>query len=120
MSTIAEKIKDLRLERGLTQPQLAKEIGVSNGTISFWENGLNIPRADYIKKLAAVLNTTTEFLLETEDNQNQNTHKTKQHNDYTEDEQALIATYRTLSAGKKKALFDMLDISIETQGKKKA
>ena len=116
---MAEKIKDLRLERGLTQPQLAKEIGVSNGTISFWENGLNIPRADYIKKLAAVLNTTTEFLLETEDNQNQNTHRPKQHNDYTEDEQALIATYRTLSAGKKKALFDMLEISTEIQSKKK-
>lgn len=102
METFAEKLKDLRLERGLTQPDLAKLIGVSNGSISFWENGLNTPRADIINKLAKALNTTPEFLLNTD---------TENINDtIPQDELLLLKAYRAMSPGKKKALFNMLDI----------
>ena len=34
------KIKELRLERGLTKVQLAKELGVSTGTIIQWEKDM--------------------------------------------------------------------------------
>ena len=34
------KIKDLRLERGLTKVQLAKELGVNKRTILRWENDM--------------------------------------------------------------------------------
>lgn len=38
-----ENLKELRLENGLGQVELAKSIGVSKGLISLWENGLREP-----------------------------------------------------------------------------
>lgn len=60
---IGTKIRQLRLEKQLTQPQLAKAIGVSNGIISQWENNVNEPKASYIISLANVLNISTDYLL---------------------------------------------------------
>ena len=39
----AENIRKLRRENGFTQEQLAEKIGVSNKTISKWENGKCMP-----------------------------------------------------------------------------
>ena len=65
--TTGEKIKTLRLEKELTQPQLAKLLNVSNGVISFWENNVNEPKASYIKKLCIILDVTADYLLGLED-----------------------------------------------------
>ena len=63
MNMIKDMIKELRLERNLTQPQLAKMVGVAKSTISYWENGINEPKASYIIKLAEVFGVTTDYLL---------------------------------------------------------
>ena len=63
MKGLGETIKTLRLEKGLTQPQLAKMIGVSNGMISIWENNVNEPKASYLKALATALEVSVSVLL---------------------------------------------------------
>ena len=63
MENLGERIKELRLEKGLTQPELAKIIGVSNGIISVWENNVNEPKANFIKRLATALDVTSDYLL---------------------------------------------------------
>lgn len=63
MKGLGETIKSLRLEKELTQPQLAKLIGVSNGMISIWENNVNEPKASYLKALAAALDVSVSVLL---------------------------------------------------------
>lgn len=63
MKNLGETIKLLRLEKNLTQPQLAKQVGVSSGMISIWENNINEPKASYIKALAQVLDVSSDFLL---------------------------------------------------------
>ena len=63
MDNLGETIKALRLEKGLTQPQLAREVGVSNGMISVWENNINEPKASYIKRLALALDVSADDLL---------------------------------------------------------
>lgn len=63
MNNLGSRIRELRIERGLTQPQLAKMVGVTNAVISFWEE----PKASYVKKLAMCLNVTTDYLLEFSD-----------------------------------------------------
>lgn len=63
MDKLGETIKELRVEKGLTQPQLAKLVGVSNGMISIWENNINEPKASYVKKLATALEVTCDYLL---------------------------------------------------------
>ena len=67
MKGLGETIKALRLEKGLTQPQLADLVGVSKGMISIWENNINEPKASYLKALAVALDTTVDVLLGNED-----------------------------------------------------
>ena len=45
---IGEKIKELRLEKKLSQMQLAKLIGVSQKAIDYWERSVNEPKSSYI------------------------------------------------------------------------
>ena len=43
MVTFKDNLKALRIEAGIGQVELAKQIGVSKGIISLWENGLREP-----------------------------------------------------------------------------
>ncbi len=45
---IGERIKELRLEKGLTQLKLGKLIGVSQKAIDYWERNVNEPKSSYI------------------------------------------------------------------------
>ncbi|MBQ7912393.1 MAG: helix-turn-helix transcriptional regulator [Clostridia bacterium] len=49
--TIGEKIKELRIEKELSQTALSKSIGVSQKAIDYWERGVNEPKASYIMAL---------------------------------------------------------------------
>lgn len=60
---IGQSIKEKRLENGLSQEKLAKEIGVTHAAISFWENGVNIPNVLDCWKIADVLNITIDELV---------------------------------------------------------
>ena len=52
MKVFSERIKYLRTEKGLAQDDLAKELGVSNGIISLWENDLREPSMSSLIALA--------------------------------------------------------------------
>ena len=56
--SIGEKIKELRIENGLSQMQLANEIGVSQKAIDYWERSVNEPKASYIIALVKFFNLT--------------------------------------------------------------
>lgn len=45
---IANRIKELRQANNLTQAEFGKKIGVSQDTISLWEQGKSIPATEYI------------------------------------------------------------------------
>ena len=45
-------LKDLRREKGITQEQLAEELGVSGRTISRWETGNNMPDISLLVEIA--------------------------------------------------------------------
>ena len=55
MSSIGERISDVRKARGYTQDQLAERIHVSRQTISHWENERALPDFESIKQLSQVL-----------------------------------------------------------------
>lgn len=67
MNNLGLRIRELRIERGLTQPQSAKMVGVTNAVISFWKNNINELKASYVKNLAMRLNVTADYLLEFSD-----------------------------------------------------
>lgn len=53
-----------RKAAGLSQIQVSKRLKVSNSTVSMWETGRSLPRADLLPKLAALYNCTIDELLE--------------------------------------------------------
>ena len=64
MSTIGDKLKDLRLKNKLTQEEVGKKINVSKQTLYKYESGIitNIP-SDKIEVLAEIYNTTPAYLM---------------------------------------------------------
>lgn len=63
MKTIGEKIQILREERNLKQKELAELAGITEATLSRYENGKREPKGEIISKLANVLNVSTDYLL---------------------------------------------------------
>lgn len=58
-----ENIRNLRLDNGYTQKQIAQMLGISQNTYSQYEIGvLNYP-VDVVIKLADFYGTTTDYLL---------------------------------------------------------
>ena len=45
---LGERIKELRIEKSLSQMQLAKIVGVSQKAIDYWERSVNEPKASYV------------------------------------------------------------------------
>lgn len=60
---ISDFLVELRLEMGNTQNELGQYLGVSNKTVSKWENGVSIPDTFYIPKIAKYYNITCDELL---------------------------------------------------------
>ena len=60
---IGKIIKERRLEKGLTQVQLAEKLRVSNRTISKWENGNSLPDYSMFNDICEVLDISLEDLI---------------------------------------------------------
>jgi transcriptional regulator with XRE-family HTH domain len=63
---LKNKLKQLRLEHGITQAQLAEKIGASTSAVGMYEQGRRQPDGRTIAKIAAVLGCSTDELLEVE------------------------------------------------------
>ena len=63
-SELSRKIKQLRLEKGMTLEEVAKIVGVGKSTVRKWETGMiaNMKR-DKIALLAKALGTTPAYLM---------------------------------------------------------
>ena len=57
------RLQALRKERGLSQEALADRLGVSRQAIGKWESGGALPSIDNLLELAAILETTVDYLL---------------------------------------------------------
>ncbi len=56
-------LKLLRTDKGIGQVELAKAIGVSKGTISFWENGLWEPTMLSLIALSKFFDVSIDYLV---------------------------------------------------------
>lgn len=59
-----EQIKALRKAKGMSQEDLAVQLHVVRQTVSKWENGLSVPDADVVLRIAEVLGVSVSQLLE--------------------------------------------------------
>ena len=60
---IGQMIRDARIRKGMTQADLADNIGVSQGAVGQWEQGMTIPRPKHIVRLSTLLDIPVEELL---------------------------------------------------------
>jgi len=60
---IGKYLQELRKEKGLTQEQLAEQVGVARRTISRWEIGSNMPDLDILIELSDFYNVELRELL---------------------------------------------------------
>lgn len=61
--TTGERIAKKRHERGWTQHDLAKKVGLNSKSIKDWESGVSLPSAKNIIKLCSLLNVSADYLL---------------------------------------------------------
>lgn len=59
----AENLKRLRLEKKLTQSQLAEMLGVDQRTVSAWEHSVAEPSFSILAKLCDIFDETFDSLL---------------------------------------------------------
>lgn len=63
MNTFGERLKELRTEKGLSQKALAERLGCNQSMVSFWENGINEPTENAIRKAALFFEVSADYLL---------------------------------------------------------
>lgn len=60
---IAERIKFLREQLGMTQTELAKQFGITRSSVNAWEMGISVPSTQYVVGLANLFHVSTDYLL---------------------------------------------------------
>ena len=60
-------IKEAREKAGLTQQDLANELGVGQSAVAMWETQKSLPRTDKLPALAKILGCTIDELLKKEE-----------------------------------------------------
>ena len=62
-----KRLRELRLEKGLTQQQLAESLHVSQQSVHKYESGICSPTADGLKDIARFFQTSVDYLVELSD-----------------------------------------------------
>ncbi len=70
MVNMGEKLKSLRIEKKLTQKQVADRIGLAISAVSSYESGTRYPSYDVLVKLARIFHVSTDYLLGMTDKRN--------------------------------------------------
>lgn len=120
---LGDLIKYLRESKGFSQQQLADKAEISRSVLSQYENNLVDPTAYVVKRLATILEVSTDYLLGLEDDFGGKTTE-KAAPGITAEERQLIEDYRALNApGKqliKTTMHTLLDTAPAKAEKKKA
>lgn len=59
----SDNLKKIRKEHGLSQAQLAKELGLGVSTIGMYESNIRKPSYDVLKKMSDYFNVPIDFLI---------------------------------------------------------
>lgn len=102
---LSDKIKSLRKEKGLTQEQLAKILGVERSTIAKYEGKGNVmPSHDVLFAIAAYFGVTYDFLLGVPERKDENTFSFEVSDDsmeskFSKNDVAIISKQKNVNTG---------------------
>ena len=60
---LAERIKTLREQAGMSQEKLAKRLGITRSSVNAWEMGISTPSTQYIAERAGLFRVSADYLL---------------------------------------------------------
>jgi len=111
-SVLATRLRQLREEKRLSQTDLAKEIHISNTTLSDYERGKSAPDYEKLKILAKYYNTTVDYLIGSSNTRNEE-------KEYTPDEFqfALYEQSKGLTEEQKQTILEIIKV-IKKRGDK--
>ncbi len=101
-TSFSNRLKDLRIAKGITQAELAKILGITQQAIARWERDKTEPDADTLKQLSSYFSVSIDYLLDNEKNNC---------SAFSDDEVKLIYSYRNL-------LFGVVDFLIVSHSRK--
>ena len=108
---MAQRIKQLRQDRGLTLEQVAEVVGVGKSTVRKWETGMiaNM-RRDKIADLAKALETTPAYLMGWKEEED----KKDSPNDLpiTEGEKMLLNLFRKIPESDQEMVLQMIQVAL--------
>jgi transcriptional regulator with XRE-family HTH domain len=110
---MAQRIRKLRQEKGLTLEQVADVVGVGKSTVRKWETGMiaNM-RRDKIADLAKALGTTPAYLMGwPEDEEKKNSPSQPE---LTEGEQTMLELFRLVPEDKQQLVLGMIKAALCT------
>ena len=64
---LSEKLYELRKKDGLSQEQLAEQLGVSRQAVSKWESGKAIPESDTLVSISKHFKVSLDYLMKEDD-----------------------------------------------------
>lgn len=102
-----ERLKELRLELGLSQQALADRLNVSQQTICKYENGMIEPNIDMLKTMAALFDVSVDYLIDGSPYAYKAEERTE--TELNQDELTLIQKYRSLRASSRTAVQQFMD-----------
>ena len=70
MVNMGNKLRSLRIEKKLTQKQIAERIGLAISAVSSYESGTRYPSYEVLVKLAHIFQVSTDYLLGMTDKRN--------------------------------------------------
>ena len=110
-SGMAQRIKELRQERGMTLEQVADIVGVGKSTVRKWETGMiaNM-RRDKIAALAKALGTTPAYLMGWKEDDEDKKSPDKQ--ELTEGEKALLELFRKVPKEQQGLVLQMIQAAL--------
>lgn len=104
--SIGSRIKEARLAKKITQPQLASLVGVSKGAIGNYESGVSSPKDDILFKIIHALDVDANFIFQDEMQDLKTNH-------YSTVEANIIKKYRALDEHGTRAVDSILKIEYE-------
>ena len=63
MEGLAQKLKDLRWEKGLDKSEVSKLLGLSKNAFGNYEAGIREPSLDILKRICIIFDVSSDYLL---------------------------------------------------------
>ena len=114
---MAQRIKTLRQEKGLTLEQVAEVVGVGRSTVRKWETGMiaNM-RRDKIAALAKALGTTPAYLMGWKE-EGAEKGLSPSEPELTEGEQLMLKLFRQIPKDRQAEALELLRVALKMQQK---